>query len=272
MQNSGAGSDLSSVACIDADHAWVVGQTGTILATTTGGRPPVLDTTPPSTSVSGADDLWHNTAVTLTLTATDNAGGSGMSGGQATTQYKIGGGSWTAGTTVVVPAPANHSGDGAQAVTFQSCDAAGNWETAKSVTVKIDTAPPTTSASGLQDVAGVVWQKQPGLVTLLAADSLSDVAATSYTIDGGLTQTYSVPFSVGGQGKHTITFWSLDNAGNTADVQTGYVNIDSKAPAATVKALSVKAAAARKGKTLKIRVTIADPKPSCGKAPAGAGA
>ena len=33
-----------------------------------------------------------------------------------------------------------------------------------------------------------------------------------------------------------------------------------------MKALSVKAAAARKGKTLKIRVTIADPKPSCGKA------
>ena len=360
-QDSGTANSLFGVASSDATHAWVVGDDGTILATTTGGSPPVLDTTPPTTTVSGADALWHNTAVTLTLTPTDNVGGSGMSGGQATTQYKIGTGSWQTGTTVVVPAPtnhsgdgaqvvsfhsrdaagnwetvktvtvkidttspttgvsgadalwhnsavtltltptdntggsgmsggqattqykigtgswttgttvdvpapANHSGDGAQVVSYQSRDAAGNWETAKTVTVKIDTTAPTTTAEGLQSTADSAWQKQAGLVTLLAADSLSQVGTTYYTIDGGTTQTYSGPFSVTGQGGHTIIYWSVDLAGNTEGVHSGYLSIDSKAPSATVKALTVKAAAARKGKTLRIKVTIADPKPSCGSA------
>ncbi len=42
------------------------------------------------------------------------------------------------------------------------------------------------------------------------------------------------------------------------------IQIDTHAPTATAKALSVKAAKAKKGKTLKIRVTISDPKPTCG--------
>ena len=167
---------------------------------------------------------------------------------------------------MVVPAPADHSGDGAQVVSYQSCDAAGNWETAKTVTVKIDTTAPTTTAQGLQGTADTAWQKQAGLVTLLAADSLSGIGTTYYTIDGGTTQTYGGPFSVTGQGAHTITYWSVDLAGNTEDAHSGYLSIDSKAPNATVKALTVKAAAARKGKTLRIKATIADPRPSCGSA------
>ena len=85
-----------------------------------------------------------------------------MSGGSATTQYKIGTGDWQTGTSVVVPAPADHSGDGAQVVSYKSCDAAGNWETAKTVTVKIDTTAPTTTAAGLQATADTAWQKQAG--------------------------------------------------------------------------------------------------------------
>jgi hypothetical protein len=41
---------------------------------------------------------------------------------------------------------------------------------------------------------------------------------------------------------------------------------DAAAPKATVKALTVPAAEASKGKTLKFTVTISDPKPSCGQA------
>lgn len=42
------------------------------------------------------------------------------------------------------------------------------------------------------------------------------------------------------------------------------IQIDTHAPAAAAKALSVRAARAKKGKTLKIRLTIGDPKPGCG--------
>ena len=143
-----------------------MGQGGTILATTTGGLPDRGHHTTHDHRL-GADDLWHNTAVTLTLTATDNSGGSGMSGGSATTQYKIGTGSWQTGTTVVVPAPADHSGDGAQVVSYHSCDAAGNWETVKTVTVKIDTTSPTTDASGADDL----WHNTAVTLTLTPTDN-----------------------------------------------------------------------------------------------------
>jgi len=100
------------------------------------------DTTPPTTTVSGADTLWHNADVTLTFTATDDEGGSGMVGGEAKTEYQIDGGDWVEGTTCTVTAPGDHSGDGLRTVLYRSTDAAGNTETAKTATVKIDTTPP----------------------------------------------------------------------------------------------------------------------------------
>jgi len=120
------------------------------------------DTTPPTTTVSGADSLWHNTAVTLTFSATDNSGGSGMSGGSACTEYKVDSGAWTTGTSVTISAPASHANDGLHTLGYRSCDAAGNWEKAKTVTVKIDTTGPITlarSASGRKGHAIVLHYK-----------------------------------------------------------------------------------------------------------------
>ena len=103
------------------------------------------DTTPPTTSASGADARWHNAPVTVTFAATDEPGGSGMSGGLAKTEYKLDAGEWTTGTSVTVPAPADHSGDGEHTLAYRSTDAAGNLEAARSVTVKIDTTAPNGS-------------------------------------------------------------------------------------------------------------------------------
>jgi len=94
------------------------------------------DTIPPTTTVSGADAAWHNRPVTLTFAATDNSGGSGV----AKTEYKLDTGAWTTGTSLTVSAPGSHP------VSYRSTDAAGNLETAKSRTVKIDTGKPTTRA------------------------------------------------------------------------------------------------------------------------------
>ena len=52
------------VSAVDPSHCWAVGDGGTILARYS--APP--DTTPPVTTCSGADALWHRSAVTLTLT------------------------------------------------------------------------------------------------------------------------------------------------------------------------------------------------------------
>jgi len=94
------------------------------------------DTTPPTTTVSGADAAWHNRPVTLTFAATDNSGGSGV----AKTEYKLDTGAWTTGTSLTVSAPGSHP------VSYRSTDATGNVEAAKSRTVKIDTGKPATRA------------------------------------------------------------------------------------------------------------------------------
>ncbi len=47
----------------------------------------------------------------------------------------------------------------------------------------------------------------------------SGVKATYYTMDGHSSHTYTAPFSVSSQGSHTVTYWSVDNAGNIGDGQ-----------------------------------------------------
>ena len=96
------------------------------------------DVTPPVTTASGVDDLWHNRPVTVTLSATDGPSGSGV----ARTEYKIDGGPWTPAPSLTVAAPADHSNDGSHAVLYRSVDGAGNAETPRICTVNIDTRPP----------------------------------------------------------------------------------------------------------------------------------
>lgn len=51
-------------------------------------------------------------------------------------------------------------------------------------------------------------------VTLSDTDNLSGVASTVYQVDGGALTTYSAPFAVSNLGVHTVTFHSVDKAGN----------------------------------------------------------
>ena len=55
------------------------------------------------------------------------------------------GGSFQNGTSVVIPAPADHSNDGAHTIEYRSTDNAGNAEPLHTATVRIDTTLPTGS-------------------------------------------------------------------------------------------------------------------------------
>jgi hypothetical protein len=221
---TGEGDNLSATAsCSD-----VAGNT--VTKTVTGIQ---IDRSKPTTTatVSGtATNGWYGAAVQVTLTGHDSLSG------VAATYYTIDDG-----------APQNYDGaitigaDGTHAVAFWSKDEAGNVETAGApLTVSIDsTAPITTVVNPISPDSG--WFVTSGIpVAFAATDGGSGVAATFYTIDGGPTQTYGEPFKADlSTGEHSITYWSVDVAGNTethATTNTIAVNVDTSAPTITGKA------------------------------------
>src|SRR5205085_9847834 len=93
-----------------------------------------IDLTKPATT-DDAPSGWSNGPVTVTLAPTD-AGGSGV----AKTEYELDGATiFTAGTSVRV------AGEGVHTLTYRSTDAAGNVETNRTATVRIDLTKPATT-------------------------------------------------------------------------------------------------------------------------------
>jgi hypothetical protein len=209
-------SEMFGVSAVDASHCWTVGDDGTILARYS--APP--DGTAPITTCSGADALWHRGAVTLTLSAADNSGGSGV----ATTHYKIDSGTWNEGATVAVPAPVNHSDDGVRTVSFYSVDAASNVEVTKSVTVKIDTTGPVTSgknASGKKDraiklsyCASDVLSPQITRLTVIVKNSHGKVVKSFSLGNRTNKKWYTVSWTTNTAGTYRYTITAKDLAGN----------------------------------------------------------
>lgn len=95
-----------------------------------------------------------------------------------------------------------------------------------------DLTPPTTAANVTGTAGANGWYTSAVSVSLTAADNAqgSGVAATYYTVDGGAQQTYGGAFSVSGDGAHPVTYWSVDNAGNTETAKARTLSIDTVLP------------------------------------------
>jgi hypothetical protein len=151
---------------------------------------------------------WYNHAVTIHWTC-----GDALSGVDAPT----------------CPADSQITTEGvAQQLSRTVSDLAGNAKTAASTPVKIDLTAPVTTASATP----TAYTNTDVSITLAATDNLSGVDETYYTKDGGpLTAGTSVTFNT--DGVHTLTYYSVDNAGNTESVHTVIVRIDTDAPTIT---------------------------------------
>ncbi len=173
------------------------------------------DTTPPSTTATLSAQPnaagWHKANVNVTLTATDNGGGSGVqsitysaSGAQTIAQTTVN------GSTATIPVTT----EGTTTITYQAKDVSGNVESAKTITVKLDkTAPAITVVSpAAQDY--IVGQ------SVTASFSCTDAASGSATCTG--TSANGAALSTASVGAKVFTVNATDVAGNSASKTVNY--------------------------------------------------
>ncbi|WP_081798017.1 pectinesterase family protein [Neobacillus dielmonensis] len=92
------------------------------------------------------------------------------------------------------------------------------------------TAPVTTSN------APTDWSNGDVTVKLDASDNESGVAETFYSIDGS-DYVSGTTFTISSEGNHTVSFYSIDKAGNIEEKQSVSINLDATAPTINITGL-----------------------------------
>ncbi|HET9665188.1 MAG TPA: Ig-like domain-containing protein, partial [Desertimonas sp.] len=129
----------------------------------------LVDHTAPTTSALLAPGSPSNAPVTVSFSAADGTGS-----GVASTSYSVDGGPVLQGTSVVIPAPGDHSNDGTHSVAFFSTDDVGNVEApANTVDVVIDTTAPSGSGGDPGDYLR-------GIANLSYSTSAGDVSSVQF--------------------------------------------------------------------------------------------
>jgi len=179
------------------------------------------DITPPTTTIDVdgtlGDNGWYVSPVTVTMSAIDEPGGSGV----ALIEYSLEGGAWT---TYVEPFTIEV--EGPTAIRAYSEDNADNPEDPPvSEEVRIDFTPPTIAGTPLPDPNANGWNNEDVTVYFECSDATSGVV--SCPDDTTLSNENA------GQ---SLTGEAVDLAGNRASATVGDINIDKTAPAATANA------------------------------------
>jgi len=164
-----------------------------------------FDTSPPTTTMHGYDGSWRQGSVTVQFDAVDDRSG------VAATEYRVDGRAWTSGTDVTLRTWRRGGNSREHLLEYRSRDNAGNLEAIKSVPVRLDSRAPITTSDAPTGV-----QSGPVTVNLAAADPLSGVASTWYSVNGAPFQQGT---HVGLPGAPTgrtdwIAYYSVDLAGN----------------------------------------------------------
>ncbi|MGP3915615.1 ThuA domain-containing protein [Nonomuraea sp. 10N515B] len=190
------------------------------------------DKTPPVTTAKAAEpnggDGWYKSGpVEVTLTAKDDASE------VAATEYSLDGGAWTPYSEPILV-----SGDGTRKLDYRSRDGAGNVEEARTLTLKLDTTAPTTTASFAPPNSSG-WNNADVPVVLAATDAGSGVARVEYSLDQGAWQPYTdKPVVVSGDGSHEVRYRAVDVAGTSEQEKAATLKIDGTRPTLMVSGVS----------------------------------
>jgi probable HAF family extracellular repeat protein len=183
------------------------------------------DTTPPVTTASATPAPnaagWNNSDVTVSFSASDNAGGSG----QKEIVYAASGALNSSLTVAGATASLVISTEGVTTITYFSRDNAGNAETAHTLVIRIDKTPPTITASRSPQANAHGWNNTDVTVSFLCSDALSGLAAGS--------PPSPVVLTAEGAGQSAAGTCS-DVAGNSNSMKLDGINIDKTPPTITV--------------------------------------
>ena len=172
---------------------------------------------------------WDKSNVYVYLNASDAGSGSGTGSGVYATYYSVDNANCSSsnlGACTYYSAQFNIGTQGRHTVRYFTEDKAGNFQSVQAAYVNIDETAPVTAASLGGTLNGSVYVSAVA-VTLNRSDALSGVSSTTYQVDGGGVQTYASPFSVSSLGTHTITYHSVDYAGNVESSKTTTFTIHS---------------------------------------------
>jgi hypothetical protein len=171
---------------------------------------------------------WSNKDVTVTLSATDNAGGSGVD----EVRYTLDGSDPTASAGTLYAGPFAVSLEGATTLKFRAFDNAGNAESIQTRTIKVDKIAPTIGRDAASDSCSAAgsggWCRGTQTAGFTASDSgsgLADSSQSSFT-RATASEGFAVQIASGAV---------ADVAGNVnAGIDAGPFKIDATDPSVTV--------------------------------------
>ncbi|MDO8683780.1 MAG: hypothetical protein Q7N50_09905 [Armatimonadota bacterium] len=184
-----------------------------------------IDKTPPVVSISLEGGLlgeWYNSNVVVTVTTTDNDGGSGLQ----TVEYDFNDENWQP-----YIGPFTVSQDGITNVRARAKDNANNQSVVVQQEIKIDKAPPSTaiSLSGTQQSG---WYNTDVVVTITPVDNEggSGIKRIEYDLNDDNWLVYTEPFTLSNNGSTIVRSRAIDNADNQSVPVQQLVKIDKIAP------------------------------------------
>lgn len=190
-----------------------------------------IDRIAPTTTVNltgtrGNND-WFTSDVTVTMTAVDNEGGSGVE----KTEYSFDGTNW-----LIYTEPFTINLEGTSSLYYRSTDLAGNIEiTVQSDEINVDTNAPVTEAVFNNNSTGNEWASSAGQVILSTSDETggSGGGQTEYSLDSETWIPYTGPISIDSEGTTTVYYRSVDKAGNYEAMKKLVIKIDKTPPLIT---------------------------------------
>jgi hypothetical protein len=187
-----------------------------------------IDKTPPVTKINvsapsvttAKGNLIVNDSTFFNLTATDNQSGVNA------IEYRIDSGDWSSYEPFTIQQGGIHT------IEFRARDKAGNVESAKSLKVLVDVAPPASEIrvnNKKIDNGDTVYSGKPVNLAISAADNDIGIKISEYKLDNSNWKAYQ-PFSIADEGIHLVEFRSIDELNNVEPARFIKVIIDHTPP------------------------------------------